>query len=95
MNTNKKSTIIIYGDYYDPLKDYDNEILGALFRKILYYAKYKEICAEKDNNDVVNALFNMIKHYIDIDIKKYQEKCEQNRRNVLKRHNKNIDNIRP
>ena len=99
VNTNKKSTIIIYGDYFDSIKDYDDFILGALFRKILYYAKYDEVYTEEINNEVikasVNALFCMIKHNIDIDKKKYQEKCEQNRQNVLKRHNKNKDNIRP
>ena len=92
MNTNKKNTIIIYGDYFDSIKDYDDYILGALFRKILYYAKYDEVLEEDMQDEVkkasTNALFCMFKHNIDIDKKKYQEKCEQNRRNVLKRHNK-------
>lgn len=99
MSANKKSTIIIYGDYFDSIKDYDDFILGALFRKILYYAKYDEVYTEDINNEVakasINALFCMFKHNIDIDKKKYQEKCNQNRQNVLKRYNKDKDNIRP
>ena len=99
MNTNKKSTIIIYGDYFDSIKDYDDFILGALFRKILYYAKYDEVYIEDITNEVakasINALFCMFKHNIDIDKKKYQEKCNQNRENVLKRYNKDKENIRP
>ena len=97
VNTNKKNTIIIYGDYFDSIKDYDDFILGALFRKILYYAKYDEVYTEDINNEVakasINALFCMFKHNIDIDKKKYQEKCNQNRQNVLKRYNKDKDNI--
>lgn len=99
VNTNKKSTIIIYGDYFDSIKDYDDFILGALFRKILYYAKYDEVYTEEIKNEVakasINALFCMFKHMIDIDKKKYQEKCNQNRQNVLKRYNKDKNNIRP
>ncbi len=93
MNSNKKNTIIIYGDYFEPLQDYDNEVLGALFRKILYYAKYKEVFKDNNDSEAVTALFKMFKHYIDIDIKKYEEKCKQNRANIMKRYNN--DSIRP
>ena len=95
MNTNKKSTIIIYGDYFDSIKDYDDFILGALFRKILYYAKYDKVYTEEMNNEVakasVNALFCMIKHNIDIDKKKYEAKCKQNGINISKRYKKDKD----
>lgn len=89
MKDDKKTSFVMYGDYFDTLLDYDRALLGDLFLMLLYYGKTR--IEPEINNDVANALFKMFKHQIDFDTEKYKERCERNRANINKRWGKNDD----
>lgn len=78
---NKKSSFILYANYYDILKDLSFEDKGILFDAILCYQATGEILTLPDN---LKIAFNFIKNQFDLDDKKYNEFSEKQKTNGLK-----------
>ena len=66
-----KESIIIYTDIEDQLSLLSDAQTGVLFRAIIAYARDKEYTID---DQIVQMAFISIKHAIDINAKKYEEK---------------------
>ena len=80
------TNIILHSESLTAVNCLTDEQAGILFKAILEYAYSKKVWKSKDT--ALQALFSMIKTQIDRDWTKYNERCEKNRLNALKRHAK-------
>ena len=76
-----KNTFILYTNYHEILSDLSNEKLGELFRAILEYKSTKKQPVVSVDLLVV---FKFIKNQLDIDEKKFNDKCLKNSQNGKK-----------
>ena len=76
-----KNTFILYANYYEILSDLSNEKLGELFRAILEYKSTKKQPVVSVDLLVV---FKFIKNQLDLDEKKFNDKCLKNSQNGKK-----------
>lgn len=88
-----RDSFILYTKYRKQFSDLTNEQKGILFDAILAYVS-EEPLPEMDA--ITSMAFKFVKVDIDDNAAKYEEKCQQNRRNVSKRwHTDEYDRIRP
>lgn len=83
-----KDNFIIHLSFYDAVMTLTDEQAGHLFKALMEYAKSDTIT--KFNDPVVSFAFRAMSSQISASNKKYHDKCEQNRRNILKRYT-NVD----
>lgn len=80
------TNIILHSESMTAVNCLTDEQAGILFKAILEYAYSKKVWKSKDT--ALQALFSMFKTQIDRDWTKYNERCEKNRLNALKRYAK-------
>lgn len=79
-------SFILYSEYLEQIQDLDMLQRGRLLTAILEYAGGSDLETIKAGCDGASFMaFRFIKARMDRDQKSYQEKCEQNRKNVQKR----------
>ena len=76
-----KNSFVIYHSYLDSLEDLTDEQFGKLFRALFHYEIKRE---EPDFTGGLKIAFNFIKQDLDVNLEKYEKKCEKNRLNGLK-----------
>jgi hypothetical protein len=74
----KETYFITYTSYLEPFESLSDAELGRLYRAAIKYAAGIQIDEFKGNEKIA---FAFVKNQIDRDIKKYEEKCETNRKN--------------
>jgi hypothetical protein len=75
----KETYFLTYTSYLEPFESLSDAELGRLYRAAIKYAAGMQIDEFKGNEKIA---FAFVKNQIDRDIKKYEEKCEQNRENA-------------
>lgn len=73
-----KETFVLNSDLYEKTISLSDEELGKVMRKILLYVKKEELPKLEDKLEIV---FDFIKFDIDKNEKRYEERCEQNKKN--------------
>jgi len=76
-----KESFIVHHSLYAPIQSLSNQQMGKLFRAIFEY----EINGSEDVDGDINMAFLFFKNTLDVNRKKYKQRCEQNRENVNKR----------
>ena len=79
----ERSGIMIYFDILPQLDMFSNDEAGQIFKAMLNYAHYGEVPEFQDR--AMKTLWISLKDKLDRDNKAFQDRCEQNRRNALKR----------
>lgn len=82
---NKKDNFLLYNSMYATIKKIPDEIVGKVIKSIFVYSICKELPDYYDDASVESVLFSLIQSSLDINEKKYFEKCEKNRENINKR----------
>lgn len=89
----KKKSFVMHEDWAKYILNLPAEMAGELSQMIMSYALYGEVNEEIGyNNPALDAMFTMIRQTMDEDAQKYQETCEQRRKNAQARWN-GIDDI--
>ena len=94
MEVKKKDNFLLYHNMYIMIKDLPDEMVGDVIKSIFRYSIDGELPLY-ENASIENLLFRHIQNSIDINAKKYYDKCEKNKENINKRWketNKNIKN---
>lgn len=79
----KKEAFILYKSFYEPISQLTDEQLGRLFRAIFRW----QISGFEDVEPDIRIAFSFFVNQFRIDEGKYQERCEKNRENIMKRWN--------
>lgn len=87
--TNKKG-VVMYYDILEQLEDFTDEQFGKITRAIIKYDQTGETTEFDD--PILKMAFKILKPTLDRNKKEYEEKCEKNRQNVLKRWGKDDTN---
>ena len=74
----KRNSFIMYLDYKQHFALISNEDLGKLTRSLFDYVE-NDIIPDFKDNTALQMAFSFIQTNIDIDNRKYQEKCEKNK----------------
>ncbi|WNZ00198.1 DUF6291 domain-containing protein [Sulfurospirillum sp. 'SP'] len=74
-------SFVLHNSYYAPISDLSDEELGRLFRSIFIY----QIDGIDTADDSIKMAFRFFKNQMDLDRKKYEDKCAKNKENVDKR----------
>ena len=82
---NKKDNFLLYNSMYATIKKIPDEIVGKVIKSIFEYSISKKLPDYYDDATVESVLFSLIQNSLDINEKKYFEKCEKNRENINKR----------
>lgn len=82
---NKKDNFLLYNSMYATIKKIPDEIVGKVIKSIFEYSISKKLPDYYDDVSVESLLFSNIQNTLDINEKKYNEKCEKNRKNINKR----------
>lgn len=85
-----KKGVVMYYDILEQLEDFSDEQFGKMTRAIIKYDKTGEITEFDD--PTLKVAFKILKPTLDRNKQEYQEKCEKNRQNVLKRWEKEDTN---
>lgn len=84
-----KDNFVIHLSFYEAVTMLSNEQAGCLFKALMNYAKNGSVIEASD--PLVSFAFRAMSAQINASNKKYADKCEQNRQNILKRYT-NIGN---
>lgn len=76
-----KNSFVLYHNYRETLEDLTDEQVGKLFRAIFDYEIYK---TEPNFTGELKIAFRFIKKDLDINLNKYENICERNRKNGQK-----------
>lgn len=79
-----KDNFVIHLSYYEAVKMLTDEQAGCLFKALMDYAKNGSVIEASD--PLVSFAFRAMSAQINASNKKYADKCEQNRQNILKRY---------
>ena len=82
---NKKDSFLLYNSMYATIKKIPDEIVGKVIKSVFEYSISKKLPDYYDDATVESVLFSLIQNSLDINEKKYFEKCEKNRENINKR----------
>lgn len=84
MAAERKKAFLVYYDLEDQTAEFSNAEVGELFRAMMAYARRGE---ETTNfsNQLVKGAYLFVKVQLREDAAKYEEKCEQNKANALKK----------
>lgn len=85
-----KESFLIYKSFYEPIKFFNDEQLGRLFRAIFEY----QISQNENVDNDIRIAFEFFKNQFRLDNLKYEKICERNKKNGLKggRPKKNEEN---
>ena len=86
----ERECFLIYKSFYEPIKLFNNEQLGRLFRAIFEY----QISQNENVDNDIRIAFEFFKNQFRLDNLKYEKICERNKKNGLKggRPKKNKEN---
>ena len=86
----QKIGMVVYFDWRKAMKSMSNEQKGKLFDYILEYGEklYKGELIEPPQDEYVAFAFNFMQGQLDRDYQKWLNKCEQNKKSIMKRYNK-------
>lgn len=89
----QKIGMVVYFDWRKSMKSMSYEQKGKLFDYILEYGEklYKNEHIEPPQDEYVAFAFNFMQGQQDRDYQKWLNKCEQNKKNIMKRYNKKED----
>lgn len=76
-----KESFVIHHSLYEPIRSLSDVELGKLFRAIFEY----EINGIEDVDNDIHMAFLFFKNTLDVNRKKYEQRCERNRENISKR----------
>lgn len=79
-----KDNFIIHLSFYDAVMTLTDEQAGSLFKSLMEYSKSGQ--AVEFSDPIVSFAFRAMSSQISASNKKYHDKCEQNRQNILKRY---------
>lgn len=82
---NKKDNFLLYNSMYATIKKIPDVIVGKVIKDIFEYSISKKLPDYYDDAVIESVLFSFIQNTLDINEKKYNEKCEKNRKNINKR----------
>lgn len=85
-----KKGVVLYYDILEQLEDFSDEQFGKIARAIIKYDKTGEISEFDDFS--IKVAFKMFKPILDRNNQEYEDKCEKNRQNILKRWEKKNTN---
>ena len=85
-----KEYFCAYHSYLAAMEQLNNEERGRLFTALLSYSQTGEV-PQLDGNE--RFVFPAMRDQMDRDSKKYQEKCEKNRKNIEQRYTTENDRI--
>ncbi len=72
-------TILIGEEFAEPIEELSDAQAGELFKAILRYGTDQEL--PETDDQAVTILFMLLKGYIDRMAKKYEDRCQKNRKN--------------
>lgn len=81
----RANSFIIYVEQYSALQQLTDAQLGELFRGIFSYRMGKEPGIK---DPIVNMAFSFMKNQLDIDARKYEQRCKKNRDAIKSRWDK-------
>lgn len=87
-----KNSFVLYANYLDIVNALTNEQAGELFKLILAYVN--DLNPEEPTDVAVKIAYLSIKSSLKADLKRYEAKCEQNRKNVNKRYERKQTNTK-
>ena len=87
MEVKRKDNFILYHNQFPMIEELEDEEVGEVIKSIFKYTMDGEI-AEYPRGSGKSMLFKSIKNSIDVANKSYYKKCEENRKNALKRWKK-------
>lgn len=76
----ERECFLIYKSFYEPIKLFNNEQLGRLFRAIFEY----QISQNENVDNDIRIAFEFFKNQFRLDNLKYEKICERNKKNGLK-----------
>ena len=79
-----KDNFVIHLSFYEAVTMLTDEQAGCLFKALMDYAKNGSVIEASD--PLVSFAFRAMSAQINASNKKYADKCEQNRQNILKRY---------
>lgn len=79
-----KDNFVIHLSFYEAVTMLSDEQAGCLFKALMDYAKNSSVIEASD--PLVSFAFRAMSAQINASNKKYADKCEQNRQNILKRY---------
>lgn len=79
-----KDNFVIHLSFYEAVTMLSDEQAGCLFKALMDYAKNGSVIEASD--PLVSFAFRAMSAQINASNKKYADKCEQNRQNILKRY---------
>lgn len=79
-----KDNFVIHLSFYEAVTMLTDEQAGCLFKALMNYAKNGSVI--EASNPLVSFAFRAMSAQINASNKKYADKCEQNRQNILKRY---------
>lgn len=88
-NEIKKENFLLYNEDYSMIEELKDEDVGNVIKSVFRYSINKEI-PDYEKGTAKSILFKHIQRSIDINNKKYSEKCKRNREKALKRWKKII-----
>lgn len=88
----EKAYVAAYHSYLDAMSGLSDAECGRLFRAMLTYSITGDAPELRGNERFV---FPGIRSQMDRDARRYEERCEQNRRNIRRRWDGSGDSIRP
>lgn len=89
----QKISILCYFDWIDTLDSLSDKQSSDLMKHILKYGKslYEGTEINPPSDPFVKLAFQTMKGQIDRDFQSWLNKCEQNKKNIMKRYNKKED----
>ena len=85
-----KKTFMLYCDMIGVFEKLPDDKAGQLIKHVFDYVNDKN---PQTDDLVINIAFEPIKNKLKIDLKKWEQKCEKNKENILKRWNKKDTNV--
>lgn len=82
-----RNTVIFYKDWYEAAQDLSPQERLQYYDAIMRYAFEEEV----SGNKLIKAATALVRSTIDRDNSSYEEKCERNRRNIMKRWRRRIE----
>ena len=85
----KKESFVFYIEFIKAFERLSNEDAGKLIKAILRYATGEpDADVILESCGIAQVIYDLITERIERDTRKYEEKCERNRQNVLQRYNR-------
>jgi len=85
LSTNEmKESFIVHTAFYEPIKGLSDKQLGKLFRELFHYSLGESNVGIDQVDDDIRMAFLFFKNQMDIDNRKYHERCTINKANAAR-----------